>query len=94
MLMKLDECKGVMFDFYITLFCFLSWYPIIDEQSLSILYIAVIIKFSVIEFIKENKLPIFIKNIPKCQGLIYAKNQPTTPCWIKLTLDKNQAKTQ
>ena len=58
--MKLDECKGVMFDFYITLFCFLSWYPIIDEQSLSILYIAVIIKFSVIEFIKRNNIPIFI----------------------------------
>ena len=84
--MKLDECKGVMFDFYITLFCFLSWYPIIDEQSLSILYIAVIIKFSVIEFIKRNNIPIFInakgKYIQKFNSLLL------------LTLDKNQAKTQ
>ena len=73
--MKLDECKGVMFDFYITLFCFLSWYPIIDEKSLSILYIAVIIKFSVIEFIKRNNIPIFInakgKYIQKFNPLLF-----------------------
>ena len=88
--MKLDECKGVMFDFYITLFCFLSWYPIIDEQSLSILYIAVIIKFSVIEFIKRNNIPIFIN----AKGKYTQKFNQLLFFGLGLPWNKNQAKTQ
>ena len=66
----------------------LSWYHIIDKQTLSILYIAVIIFCYWIH--QEKQYP----NIYKCQRQIHTKIQPTTLCRIQLTLDKNQAKTQ
>ena len=37
---------------------------------------------------------IFLCNGIAAQGRIFPKIQPTTICWIELTSDKNQAKTQ